>query len=263
MERKINVRHNDLPKIREITPPPVIVTGMHNSGTSILAKIIHKGGVFMDNSMDHFESRFFSRFINDQIIMGGGDKWAQLPIMDESEVMSYKDTVGKFLKENWIIEYLQNGYDGRSKWGFKDPRVCVLINLYYEIFPDAKLVYIKRDSKDIAASLCRKEKKGVGKKDNFEYWYKLSNKYKSRVEKNIRNFEYFDLRYENLCTSTEEVVSRLFSFIGASLDERVKEVISRVHNKRVNSYEKYRSSNRWINRSIIEDLKNSIRKIYT
>ncbi len=35
---------------------PVIVTGMHNSGTSILAEILHTSGLFLEANMDSMET---------------------------------------------------------------------------------------------------------------------------------------------------------------------------------------------------------------
>jgi len=48
--------------------PPVLVAGMHNSGTSMLSVILHYNGIFMQANVDHFESHFFSYCINDQFI---------------------------------------------------------------------------------------------------------------------------------------------------------------------------------------------------
>ena len=107
------------------TIDPILILGMHNSGTSILAEIVHNAGVFLGNNMVHCESHFFSVFINDSLIMGGGRKWADLPILSIKEVLSHEHTTGDFLKTHWLSDYLQWGYDGVSPWGIKDPRLCV------------------------------------------------------------------------------------------------------------------------------------------
>ena len=146
---------------------PILIVGMHNSGTSILAEILHKNGVFIGNNMDHSESHFFSIFLNDRIIMGGGNNWAKLPILSIEKVLSFKNTVGPFIKKHWKADYVQWGYDGSSKWGIKDPRLCVLLPLYLEIFPGAKIVHIRRNQNDVAASLSRRTKSGVGKLDEY------------------------------------------------------------------------------------------------
>jgi hypothetical protein len=66
---------------------PILVLGMHNSGTSLLAEILHKNGLFMGVDMAHYESFFFSIFINNNLIMGGGSNWAQIPIMSVEKVI--------------------------------------------------------------------------------------------------------------------------------------------------------------------------------
>jgi hypothetical protein len=237
---KVKVDHSQLLEARHKAPPPVLVTGMHNSGTTILTEIIHKGGIFMENSMDHYESYFFSEFINDSIIMGGEGRWAELPVMTTEEVLSFQNDVGIFIKENWIVSYLMNGYDGKSKWGFKDPRLCILLPLYLRIFPDTKVVYIDRRTEDVAASLCQKGKKGVGKLDNINYWIELTKKYKKRASSYItRRSRSHRVEYSELCKNTSEVVSGLFNFLDIEVSEQAKNVCNKVHSRRLNSYDNY------------------------
>ena len=146
----------------EVSPDPVLVMGMHNSGSTALSQCLHRCGLFMVNNATQCESHFFSNYVNDELLMGGGTAWARLPIMSVEEVMSYRDTVGRFILDQWRIDLMQWGYDGVSPWGIKDPRLCVLLPLYLEIFPGAKILFIRRDLDDIAASLSHREKPGVG-----------------------------------------------------------------------------------------------------
>ena len=96
------VHHTQLPSLDGNQQPPVLVVGMHNSGTSILTRLLHESGVFFAASMHHHESRFFSIFVNDLLILGGSDHWAKLPLMPVDDVMAFHDTVGPFIKRHWI-----------------------------------------------------------------------------------------------------------------------------------------------------------------
>ncbi|MCJ7734698.1 MAG: sulfotransferase, partial [Anaerolineales bacterium] len=177
----------DLPEINSVAiqslkgnQRPVLVVGMHNSGTSILTEILHKNGIFFGANMQHFESNFFSIFINDRIILGGKGNWAKLPLMSVDEVLSFESSVGPFIKAHWVADYLQWGYDGKSHWGIKDPRLCVLLPLYLKFFPEATVIHIRRNPDDVAASLTGKFKTGVGILDDFAHWKMLTEAYTER-----------------------------------------------------------------------------------
>ena len=68
-------------EVERPAPPPVLITGMHNSGTSVLSECLHAAGLFLQCNTSRNESYFFSIYINDELIMGGGSEWARLPIM--------------------------------------------------------------------------------------------------------------------------------------------------------------------------------------
>lgn len=218
---------------------PVLIVGMHNSGTSILAEVIKTGGVFLGANSKHQESHFFSVFINDQLIMGGGSNWATLPIMSVGEVMAFKDAIGGFITTHWIADYLQWGYDGASPWGFKDPRLCVLLPLYLELFPAARVVHIRRDLDDVAASLCGKDKPGVGQLDDFDHWRHLAEAYVNRVsELSGACRSYHALAYEDFCRDSGEVIQTLFDFLGLEFTEKTSKVLKKVSPERIGSFER-------------------------
>jgi hypothetical protein len=67
-------------------------------------------------------------------------------------------------KEYWEDYYTECGYNGKSKWGFKDPRLCVVLPLYLKLFPKAQVVHIRRNPNDVAASLGKRKKRMSVKK---------------------------------------------------------------------------------------------------
>ncbi len=193
---------------------PVIVLGMHHSGTSILAEILHRSGVFMQANMRHHESKFFVE-INDELVMGGDANWARLPIMSVNEVMSKLEAVRHRVEKKGFQKYLEAGYDGRSRWGFKDPRACVTLPLYLEIFPNAQLLHIARNENDVAVSLSNNEKKGLGRNVDLEFWKELQRQYVARArEFGQRHKSYYEFRYEDFCLRPVEVMQNVFEFLG-------------------------------------------------
>lgn len=235
--------HRQLPQLEAQLPPPVLVVGMHNSGTSILAEVLHRSGVFLGANMPHHESFFFSVLINDRLIMGEQQGWARLPLMPVDQVMQYRDTAGEFARRHWIADYLQYGYDGKSPWGIKDPRLCVLLPMYLDLFPGARVVHIRRNPDDVAASLCRRRKYGVGKLDDFEHWKQLTLAYTGRVlEYAEQAVAYHELEYDAFCTRSEEITRELFAFLALDFTSDTEKLLEKVTPSRIGSYRKYRGS---------------------
>jgi len=223
--------------------PPILVVGMHNSGTSMLTEILHESGIFFQANMKHHESHFFTSFINDRLIMGGGDNWAKLPLMTIDEVLSYQDSVGPIIHTHWLADYIQWGYDGSSPWGIKDPRLCVLLPLYLKLFPGTRVVHIRRNPEDVAASLSGKYKAGVGVLDNFDHWKTLTEAYTQRVlELSEICPAYFELSYEDFCRDPEPLTRDLFAFLDLPFSEKTPQLLLKVTPARIGSYQRMMES---------------------
>src|SRR5687767_6366203 len=95
---------------------PIILLGMHNSGTSIFAEVLHRHGVFMGADMGHYESKFITQRINDELIMGGGPNWSQIPILSVESVMSKLDAARAEIERELQKAYTRAGYDGQELW---------------------------------------------------------------------------------------------------------------------------------------------------
>lgn len=233
------VHHTQLPCLDANQLAPVLVVGMHNSGTSILTKLLHESGVFFAASMHHHESRFFSIFVNDLLILGGSDTWAKLPLMGVDDVMAFRDTVGPFIKRHWIAEYLQWGYDGTSPWGIKDPRLCVLLPLYLAIFPEARVIHIRRNPNDVAASLHERERARGGPSHGFDHWKALNSEYVGRVHAYAsRCHAYHELEYEALCTTPGDTFRRVLDFLDLPFTDHTPSLLAKVTSSRIGSYQR-------------------------
>ena len=204
-------------------PAPVLVLGMHNSGTTMLAQILHASGLFLGNNAAHCESHFFSLYINDRLVMGGGRAWANYPIMTVEQVLSRRDLVEPIVKHFWRFDYAQWGYNGSGPWGIKDPRLCVLLPLYLQMFPDARLLLIRRNVDDIAASLSHRPKPGVGVTDDRDFWKSLTLAHLERVEQYASGHPYYELHYEQLCREPESTAEPMFRFLGLPFDEAARD----------------------------------------
>ncbi|MDZ7724825.1 MAG: sulfotransferase [candidate division KSB1 bacterium] len=149
---------------------PVIIIGMHRSGTTLLAKLLKQAGLWIGNDLiDTWESRFFLNR-NEKILNAGGGSWAS-PECAEAILghSSLRRALTLELKQDASSAFCA-GYLGLKRyikhrslfnlqepWGWKEPRTMLLLPLYLDIFPGAKVIHIVRNGVDVAASLARRE----------------------------------------------------------------------------------------------------------
>lgn len=202
---------------------PVIVLGMHHSGTSILTEVLHRHGIFMHANMQHYESRFFTTTVDNEALMGGDGRWANSPIMSVAEVMAKVDVARALIDQEAYQRYVSDGYDGSSRWGFKDPRTCVLLPLYLAVFPHAQLLHIIRNGDDVAKSLARSRKKGVGRNLDRSHWKDLWRQHVDRArEYGRKHARYYEFRYEEFAKQPVVVTRLIFEYLNLELSPAAK-----------------------------------------
>jgi hypothetical protein len=150
---------------------PIIVIGMHRSGTSLVTQMLEELGLFVGARKDeNYEARFFVQF-NRWIIRQSGGAWDH----PESVRWLLADTELRPL----VVEYLQRMLDspramlflglaryaryrglcGLSEpWGWKDPRTTWTLPIWLNLFPGAKVLHVLRNGIDVAESLRRRRR---------------------------------------------------------------------------------------------------------
>ena len=149
---------------------PVIVIGMHRSGTSLIVKVLEKLGVFMGADQEHNGESLFFNTINEWILHQAHISW------DNPENYKYfsdgaKETIIPIIK-NRLKSFHKKKYFGKLRdqqsfsninfpWGWKDPRSTFTIDIWKEIFPDLKIIHIYRNPIDVINSLRKREIKKI------------------------------------------------------------------------------------------------------
>lgn len=147
---------------------PVIVIGMHRSGTTLMAKLLEASGIFMGSNKDrNWEPMYFIK-TNDWMLKAVHATW-DCPEMT-SFGGSYSDAFMKeFAKDSirplGLLRYAGwKGVCSRHRkslaqdygWGWKDPRNSLTIPIWKHVFPRCKVVHIYRNPFDVASSLKRR-----------------------------------------------------------------------------------------------------------
>jgi len=150
---------------------PIIITGMHRSGTTMVANMLRQLGLFIGNDLEeNSESKFFINHNNWLLLQSGGSWDNPKPIQwfyDNNEVVSLtEDYIRERMGGIPVINYLglrrfalgQKPLSGLNQaWGWKDPRTSFTLPFWLRIFPNARVIHIYRNGVPVAASLRSRE----------------------------------------------------------------------------------------------------------
>ena len=145
---------------------PVIILGMHRSGTTMVTQFLEQLGLFVGRTKDdNWEARLF-QFINDTLMNQCGGGWdnptpARQLLDNEPLVRIVSEYIDKVLSSPHLASYLGVGGYLRhrslehlsSPWGWKDPRNIVFLKVWLRLFPKASLIHVRRHGVDVATSL--------------------------------------------------------------------------------------------------------------
>ncbi len=170
---------------------PLIIIGMHRSGTSMLARLLKAAGVFMGQKVDeNMESVFFQK-LNEWLLRQCGASWhnpepVKLLLSRENARALAVDYIACVMSSRWAISYLGlldfiRHRDIRNlsiPFGWKDPRNTYTLPIWLDIFPRAKVIYVYRHGIDVANSLLGREDevfamkraRHARKKKYLRYW---------------------------------------------------------------------------------------------
>ena len=115
--------------------------------------------------------------------------------------------------------------EGKVRWGDKTPYYVMHIPKLFEWFPDAQIVHLIRDGRDVALSL-------FGRQHDFgvyntyfaaEYWESYVERGRA-VGKTLAPHQYLELRYEDLLAKPEESMKVLCNFLGETYSDTLFDV---------------------------------------
>lgn len=161
---------------------PIIIVGMHRSGTSLLTRVLQQAGLFMGRGASRNEEAAFTNAVNAWLFRQASATWDRPESMDwllEEEslrpwLLDYLGGIvrgpasARFLGARRWLHY--GGMDRvREPWGWKDPRNTCTLPFWLDLFPDARVLHIVRHGVDVAESLrVRREREVAGRTRRYE-----------------------------------------------------------------------------------------------
>lgn len=149
------------------TCPPVIVIGMHRSGTTMMTRCLSDFGLFPGWRREpHTDEAYFFLRLNDWMLNSCGANWdnpQSIKFMSQNDrladlyVQHLKGCLSSFRRISFLGPrlMLSNGSvsDQSKPWTWKDPRNTFTLPIWLRIFPDARILHIRRHGLDVAKSL--------------------------------------------------------------------------------------------------------------
>ncbi len=147
-------------------PIPVILIGMHRSGTSMVTRLLEDLGLFAGRCKErNCEARFF-RFCNDWLLNQCSARWdcpepiefllnaedARPLAIEYLRGLLNRPPIATYLG---LPRYLRYRTPSRLPvpWGWKDPRNTFTLPIWLDVFGDARIIHVRRHGVDVANSL--------------------------------------------------------------------------------------------------------------
>jgi hypothetical protein len=211
-----------------ISGRPVVVLGMHRSGTSAVTRIINLLGPRIcrdddllsgpDNPTGHWESASLMAF-NDRLLNIFGGTFAAPPLLQEG-----------WEEEGQIAALYEEGRSvfasvhSERTWVWKDPRTCLTLPFWRKVLTEKPvIVYVHREPLEVALSLSRRD--GIGKAHCIALWERYS---RSALHSSY-GLPFLMVRFDELMADTLKAVESIrtnLSALGVVVNKNVAEAVA-------------------------------------
>ena len=204
----------------------VCVAGMHRSGTSMIARALHAGGVDLgppgclkapapDNREGFWEHEGFVE-LNDRLLRVMGGAWDFPPPADAVIPDHERHTIETRARE--LI-----GQFKTDLWGWKDPRNSLTLSFWGEILPALRVLVVVRHPLEVAASLHRRNLSSSALA--LTLWCE----YQARIVAHTTPQQRVVSHYDTWFDDTGGEIRRVFGALGIRVDdddvERITEAV--------------------------------------
>lgn len=204
----------------------ICVLGMHRSGTSMLMKTLNNLGVYLgknedmlafadDNPEGFWEHRGIVE-IHENILAELNRSWDSLtPLpknwLNNPRIQQYKLD---------LIDVIKREFKYVPVWGFKDPRTCILLPLWNEIYDvleiEVSYIIILRNPLDVANSLYKRN--NINKQYGIALWYY----YMINIMEYTKGCNKLILHYDSILEETMNSARRIASYTGLEINTEIE-----------------------------------------
>jgi len=206
-----------------MTKPFLIITGMHRSGTSFLARALNLSGTYLgelesltshdwkfskDNVRGHWESKEFLKLTNKTLSINDGS-WDNPPKKTTLNI-SLKKKIPKTVKELMVHESFAAG--------FKDPRIIPCLDSWWKVLPrNSIIIGIYRNPLKVAESI--KIRDGFEYEKSIELWKFYNEKLLNYLEEHDGFLLNFDWPKKRLMSELKLIIKKIGLNENSDLDD--------------------------------------------
>lgn len=252
---------------------PLLVIGMHRSGTRLLDEILGELGVFMgaDRQADGESVTFM--LINEAIFQQCGTFWNEpMPVhyvLSDESFLARATGIARAALTTYLPGYkganspLDETTETLPPFGWKDPRNTFTLPAWKQIFPNLRVIHVLRHGVDVAASLSRRHgaalreatgesvppaltvirdhslgvlssRRGWNVSEAFTMWDQYVEK--ARLELAEAGESGLEIRFEELLQRPERLIAKIARFCGVPVPENPEGVFDRIDKSRALAY---------------------------
>lgn len=147
-----------------MTRPPVILFGMHRSGTTMVVQLLQRLGFFAGAHLDDNAEAWFFLRLNEWLLRRAGGAWdrplAVKALLRDVDLRAAATAIfAEAVRSKAFARFVPDRRTLTSPWGWKDPRSVFTFDLWRQVFPGARLLNVRRHGVDVAGSLVARHRR--------------------------------------------------------------------------------------------------------
>jgi len=175
-------------------------------------------------------------------IMTDHYRWADMMMSKEDLVSNVPKGMPLYISDLLDIVYEYHlDRDDKQIWGDKTPPYIAIVPQLLELYPNAKIIFLVRDGRDVTKSFQATGWYGTWLHENTREWKDAVLRCKQFTDA-LPNIDIYEVKYENLVLDTEETVRNLCDYLsieyesemldwGAELEGKIPAREAHIHTK--------------------------------
>lgn len=205
-----------------LNKPPIFIVACPRSGTTLLANILNSHSNIAIGAETHFFNAVFKQnnfqdksqeeqveqfFANNRIA-----DFCKHADISREDVLSKLDSDSKPASIFAALMQVFLAKQSKARWAEKTPQHLFCVKDILEVYPEAKIIHVLRDGRDVVNSLMKMPWRPKGLLNNARFWnYYVSRASKLEKETHAKNF--ISIKYEDLLTDAQAVINKVCQFI--------------------------------------------------
>ncbi|MCI0401650.1 MAG: sulfotransferase [Gammaproteobacteria bacterium] len=200
--------------------PPIFIGGMFKSGTTLLRAMLGQHSKIASGLETYWFDLDWDALVGSDFAVRIG-RLAQFYEFERSavdEMVRASSSVIEFL-DRFLGTFARR--EGKRRWVEKTPGNIIHMDKIFRGWPDAKVIHIKRDPRDVYASL-KQAQKWDTVEEFVERWCRfMGGAEKVQHELKLGPDRYLEVSYEKLVLQPRVVMKSVVEFVGEDWEEKV------------------------------------------